>query len=72
MGDWIFAWIFALVIYYVLPDAVLTKTETVTMIGFFVFTGLYVWHLIEKCARRYRKKRMIKRSRRAYRNRGVA
>lgn len=57
MSDWIFAWCFTLFVYWILPDAVLTKTETISMIFFFVSTGLYVWDVIEKAVRKYKKKK---------------
>lgn len=57
MSDWIFAWIFAIAVYCILPESVLTKTETVAVVCFFVFTGLYIWDVIEKAVRKYRKKK---------------
>lgn len=56
MSDWLFAWIFAIVFYCILPDAVLTKMETVTAICFFFHTGLYLWYLIIDCDFKYHKK----------------
>ena len=56
MSDWLFAWIFAIVFYCILPDTVLTKMETVTAIFFFYYTGLYIWYLIGDCTFKHHKK----------------
>ena len=57
MSNWSFAWCFALIVYWILPDAVLTKTEMVSVIFFFVNTGAYIWDVIERVVRKYKKKK---------------
>lgn len=57
MSNWIFAWCFTLIVYWILPDAVLTKTEMISMIFFFVSTGAYIWDVIERAVRKYKKKK---------------
>lgn len=54
MSNWIFAWCFALIVYWILPDAVLTKTEMISVIFFFVSTGYYIWDAIERAVRRHK------------------
>lgn len=55
MSDWLFAWIFVIVLYCILPDVVLTKMETVTAICFFFHTGLYLWYLIMDAFKSHKK-----------------
>lgn len=54
MNSWIFAWCFTLIVYWILPDAVLTKTEMISVIFFFVSIGYYIWDGIERAVRRHK------------------
>lgn len=59
MKDFAFAWCFTLALYLILPESTLTRFETMVALSWFMVTGLYIYHLIEKeiCKRVKRKHR---------------
>lgn len=61
MMDWIFAWCFTLAVYLILPETTLTRFETLVALSWFMFAGLYIYHLIEKEYNKRRNRKNVSR-----------
>lgn len=63
MRDVMFAWIFTVVVWCVLPYAQISRLETVIAVTYFFIVGLYIYAVIERNVRRNRRRKLRRKTR---------
>ena len=58
MGDIIFAWMFTVILFCILPSAQISRLETVITVGYLFVVGLYIYAVIERRVKRNRRRKL--------------